>query len=210
MLWRGCRQLRHRPRSGHRRSRWRRRTERARSQPQQPPEQRQPGSNERGNPGTAATPPVAQKSGLLPRIRSLGFACVILLLARMLDEIFQPIFEEFERFVQPYEFQLWGTAIGITVVGFILMMGSILDLLLSPQTRSEAFTLHGLKAAWRSGAWLRVPRWRRRCIVTAGGLMFACGMLSFFFLLGPPTVKLLMGSALLYMLVSLSWAFWRA
>jgi hypothetical protein len=40
--------------------------------------------------------------------------------------------------------------------------------------------------------------------------MFACGMFSVFFLLGPPSVKLLMGGALLYMLVRLTWAFWHA
>lgn len=89
VLLRGWRQFRRRPRVGHRRSKQMRHTETTRSQPQQPQEQRQPGGSKRGSAVTAATPPVAKKSGLLQGIRNLGCAFVILLLAHVLDELFQ-------------------------------------------------------------------------------------------------------------------------
>ena len=43
------------------------------------------------------------------------------------------------------------------------------------------------------------------------GLPFAlCGMFGYFFVTGPPTVKLIIGAALAYAAVRFTWAWWRA
>lgn len=152
-----------------------------------------------------------KKSGLIKPLRKVGFALLVLFLASLIDEMLSPVIQKFEGFFKPYEFQILGITVGVAVLGFVLMMGGILDLLITERrTKSEGFTLQALKKAWHSGAWRRERLWRRRFIVTAGGLMLFFGMFSSFFLIGPPSVKLLTGIAIIYALVCLTWAFWHA
>jgi hypothetical protein len=175
---------------------------------QGPRKNEQVGKSKQGN---ASTQLPTRKSSLLKHIRDLGFTVLVLLVAGIIDEIFGPFVREFESFFKQYRFQLLGATIGIAVSGFILMMGSILDLLIrEPGPKSEGFTLQAMKKAWHSGAWRRESRWRRRFIVTAGGLMMFFGMFGSFFLIGPPSVKLLTGGAVIYALIRLTWAFWHA
>ncbi|HEX2095196.1 MAG TPA: hypothetical protein VHG28_22560 [Longimicrobiaceae bacterium] len=74
----------------------------------------------------------------------------------------------------------------------------------------DQFSFREAKDAWHSGAWLRDARWRRRYITTAGGLMTFIGLFGIFFVLGPAAIKLILGGALLYALVSMGRGFARA
>ena len=69
------------------------------------------------------------------------------------------------------------------------------------------FTLGELKAAWRSGRWLREPHWRRISMMLGGALAFLFGFLSAFFLLGggPMTVFWFV-----FMAIYVGWYFARA
>jgi hypothetical protein len=69
------------------------------------------------------------------------------------------------------------------------------------------FTLGELKAAWRSGRWLREPHWRRISMMVGGALAFLFGFLSAFFLLGggPMTVFWFV-----FMAIYVAWYFARA
>jgi hypothetical protein len=67
-----------------------------------------------------------------------------------------------------------------------------------------------MKQAWRSGAVLRESVWKRRLITSIGALMLTVGLFGSFLIVGPPWMKILMGSLLLYVLSRLSWGLWRA
>lgn len=67
-----------------------------------------------------------------------------------------------------------------------------------------------MKEAWRTGALWRDSRWRRRFCATAGGLMMVFGGFGVFFVIGPASIKLLVGGATLYALVRLTWGLWQA
>lgn len=67
-----------------------------------------------------------------------------------------------------------------------------------------------IKGAWRQQAWLTNPRWRRMYLMLAGGICMVLGLFGFFFVVGPPLVKLLCGGALLFATARTVWAFWRA
>ena len=54
------------------------------------------------------------------------------------------------------------------------------------------------------------PRWRRNFLISIGALVMAVGLFSLIAVVGPMGVKVLMGGALLYVLVRLSWAMARA
>lgn len=67
-----------------------------------------------------------------------------------------------------------------------------------------------IKNALRSGEWLRNADWRRFLLSFAAGLLWVFGGLGTAFVVGPPAVKLIVGTALIYLSVRLAWAFWRA
>lgn len=48
---------------------------------------------------------------------------------------------------------------------------------------------------------------RRRFVTTVGGLMTVAGLFGFLFVLGPPSIKILTGGALLFALVRTAWGF---
>jgi hypothetical protein len=87
-------------------------------------------------------------------------------------------------------YRIWGQAVG--------------------QEGGDAFTVAEMKAAWQAGALFGHPVWRRRLIVSVGVLMFAFGLFGSFVVIGPPWIKLLMAGALLYAIIRLSWALWKA
>jgi hypothetical protein len=75
---------------------------------------------------------------------------------------------------------------------------------------SDEASFHEVKAAWRQGAWLASPRWRRFLLMILGAFMVLYGMLGLFIVIGPPWVKLVAILALFYATLRAAWAFWRA
>ena len=67
-----------------------------------------------------------------------------------------------------------------------------------------------IKNACRSGAWWHDPAWRRFLLMVAGALLWLYGGFGIALVTGPPAVKLIVGAALLYLSVRLSWSIWRA
>jgi hypothetical protein len=136
---------------------------------------------------------------------------------------------------------------GSAVLGFALMMGGILDLIMAqdrvlshkgaedversvrmaarPVTwratsyrvwghatgreGSDKFMFRDMKQAWRSGAWCRETIWRRRFITATGTALLATGLFGIAFTLGPPPIKAIIGSAMIYACVMLARGFWR-
>jgi len=67
-----------------------------------------------------------------------------------------------------------------------------------------------IKVAFRTGDWLRDSAWRPICFGVVGALLAVIGMFGYFFVIGPPTVKVIVGGALAYALVRTAWGFWEA
>jgi hypothetical protein len=67
-----------------------------------------------------------------------------------------------------------------------------------------------IKEAWRSGEWRYEQNWLPVFLGLLAVTLIAFGMFGFFFVIGPPLVKLLCGGALLYATVRTAWAFWKA
>jgi len=150
---------------------------------------------------------LAIKSGFIKGVQALTLLAVFLTLVSMLDG---PI-RELEGYLKPYQLRLLGGTLAMAGLGFALMMEGVLGLFIARRpSKSEGFTVQAMKQAWRSGAWLRNPQWRRRFITVAGGVLMIFGIFSSFFVIGPPWVKLLGGGAMLYILACLIWAFWHA
>jgi hypothetical protein len=75
---------------------------------------------------------------------------------------------------------------------------------------SEQFSFRELKQAWKSGAVWREAIWKRRFITSIGALMLTIGLFGSFVVMGPPWIKVLMGSLLLYALSRITWGLWKA
>jgi hypothetical protein len=71
-------------------------------------------------------------------------------------------------------------------------------------------TFKEIKQAWLSGDWQREPKWLMIFIGLLAIALIAFGMFGFFFVIGPPLVKLLCSGALLYAMVRTTLAFWKA
>jgi len=67
-----------------------------------------------------------------------------------------------------------------------------------------------IKEAVRSGAWVREPGWRPLFAGLLGLALAIYGMFGYFFVIGPPLVKLMTGGALAYATARTIWGFWRA
>jgi hypothetical protein len=145
----------------------------------------------------------------------------------------------------------WPLIIGtgsVGVLGFTLMMGGILKLLMDQdeplnhadvedversvrmaarpvawrassyrvwgqaagRQGSEQFSFRELKQAWKSDAVWHDPIWKRRIITAIGALMLTVGLFGSFVVMGPPWIKVLMGSLLLYALSRISWGLWKS
>lgn len=74
----------------------------------------------------------------------------------------------------------------------------------------DEFSFAGLKQAWRSGAWRTDPQWRRRFIMTCGGLGIFYGGFGILFAAGPVGVRILALCAIIYSTVQTVRAFRRA
>jgi hypothetical protein len=67
-----------------------------------------------------------------------------------------------------------------------------------------------VKAAFRSGAWLYNPAMRVFCVGVIGLLLLVLGGLGYFFVIGPPAVKVMCGGAAVYAFGRTAWEFWKA
>lgn len=182
----------------------------------------------------------------MKKVRGWAGAFALVLAAIILGEL--PVMKELDHFIKDHEFW-WLVGIGSTgVIGFALLMGGILHMIVTrgepishedaedlsrsvklaarPTTwRASAYRIWGttaggqahdefsfraMKDAWRSGAWRRELLWQRRFVTTVGGLMTFIGLFGLFFVIGPTWMKVLMGGAMLYASVRLTWGFWQA
>jgi hypothetical protein len=73
-----------------------------------------------------------------------------------------------------------------------------------------AASFREIKVAFRTGGWLLDSKWRPICFGVIGTLLALMGMFGYFFVIGPPTVKVIVGGALAYALVRTAWGFWKA
>ena len=92
------------------------------------------------DPSTAATRTPGFQKGVLPWVGMLA----IVFLAVIIGEAFPPL-KGLERFLKAHQFPFLAATIGLTAVGFVLMMGGILDLLMAqgaPMSREEVEELH--------------------------------------------------------------------
>ena len=67
-----------------------------------------------------------------------------------------------------------------------------------------------IKEAFRNGDWFRNAEWRRFLLSFAAGMLWVGGGFGIAFVLGPPAVKLIVGVTMIYVVMRLGLAFWRA
>jgi len=172
----------------------------------------------------------------------------LLLVAIVLGQLLTPL-QDLDRYLQQHRVGYLLLTGGLGLVGFVLLMGSALDLIMSkgePMNHEEVedvsrsardmaarpyswrksiyrlwgegrgreghdeFSFRTLKDAVRDGIWWRESVWRRRVIATAGALLLTIAIFGLFIVVGPPTVKLVTGGALLYALARTVWGFWKS
>lgn len=123
------------------------------------------------------------------------FPLIALVVVRLLDDaaVFRPLTAFFT------EHRAIGLQVTVTAaaVGFVLFMGGIVHLLLTPGPPEE-FTLIELRRALRGRAWWRSSRWVRRLVILAGVALLTFGLFGFGLVMGPPGVKLIVVTALLF------------
>jgi hypothetical protein len=74
----------------------------------------------------------------------------------------------------------------------------------------EEASFLGIKQAVRSGTWRRDARYLRSVIGLAGLSLVLWGMFGYFFVVGPPLVKLICGGVIVYAHVRTVWGFIKA
>lgn len=74
----------------------------------------------------------------------------------------------------------------------------------------DEFSFAQLKAAFASGALLRMPLWRRRLCAVCGGMLIFLGVFGAVFVLAPMPVKLIAAAAAAYACVRIAWGLARA
>lgn len=180
------------------------------------------------------------------RLLHMAVLLALVFVAAVLAEL--PPMPALAAWIQKREWSLMIATGSVGVLGFTLMMGGILKLLMDQDESlshadvedversvrmaarpvawrassyrilgkaagrqgAESFKLQELKAAWKSGAVWHIPVWRRRLITTIGALMLFIGLFGLIVVVGPASLKVLFGGALLYALVRLTWGFWQA
>ncbi len=85
-------------------------------------------------------------------------------------------------------------AIALASLGFVLLAGGAIHLAIRGRGE-DSVSLAELKAAWRSGAWRRSPRWRRRFAMMTGALLMVVGVFGIPFVLGAAGIKMLIAVA---------------
>ena len=78
------------------------------------------------------------------------------------------------------------------------------------RTGADEFSIHSMKLAWRARAWRYDPVWRRRFLTFAGAMSMSLGIFGIIMVTGPAWIIVLLGAALTYAFVRITWAFWRA
>ena len=71
-------------------------------------------------------------------------------------------------------------------------------------------SFHQIKADLVTGAWLREPEARMWVAGLIGLWLLVFGLFGFFFVIGPPAVKVIVAASVLYAFARFSWAFARA
>jgi hypothetical protein len=120
---------------------------------------------------------------------------------------------------QPY----LGIAIGMTVVSAVSFMVSVFVLISGRQkekhtprrgevrlTGSATFAMGDIKAAVRTGQWLRDPEWRKVTWVIFSALVLALGIFGIFLVIAPPGVKVIIVIIMIYMAAMVGRAVVRA
>ena len=70
---------------------------------------------------------------------------------------------------------------------------------------------HDMKVAWRNGTWWADPDMRRKCTITVGGAICILGLFAVLLVaVSPPSVKLILGAALLHAMGMIGWSLWKA
>ncbi|MGH6890831.1 MAG: hypothetical protein ACREEP_01095 [Dongiaceae bacterium] len=75
--------------------------------------------------------------------------------------------------------------------------------------RDEA-SFREVKEAWKRRAWREGPRWRSNFIIAGGALLMGIGLFGFVFVMGAPSIKMLVAVAIVYAAARVIWAFWHA
>lgn len=68
-------------------------------------------------------------------------------------------------------------------------------------------SFYEVKKAFRSEAWLRDPAWWSICIGGIGVLFVFLGAFGYFFIIGAPTVKVMLSAAMAYAIGRTTWGF---
>lgn len=182
---------------------------------------------------------------VLKQALRLIVALALVFIAAVLAEV--PPMRTIAGWIQEREWPLVLLTGGVGTLGFTLMMGGIIKLLMDQDESlshtevedversvrmaaqpaawrassyrvwgrakgrrgSEQFTFGELKQAWRSGAVWHESVWRRRLLTSIGALMMTVGLFGSFVVMGPPWLKVLMGSVLLYALSRISLGLWK-
>jgi hypothetical protein len=171
---------------------------------------------------------------------------LLALLVIAIGEALPPL-QRLDAWTQAHRQPLLAVTLSLTGVGFILLMGMAIHLVLArgkPMSRREIDELAArrltsqpalwrrsvhrsrglavgaqgedsasfaeIKAAWRARAWQVSPRWRRLFAGLLGTAFLATGLFGLFVVIGPPGIKLLCGSVLLYAWIRSISAFLRA
>jgi hypothetical protein len=153
-------------------------------------------------------------------------AIVLILVLALIAELIPPfrqLTNYFDQNPQPYK----AIAIGISIAGWILMAGVIAYMIWKrgkSSTDDKSSRMSGLgqrrefyrevtflqiKEAWQSGQWIQT-QWLPIFLGLLALIFITIGMFGFFFIIGPPLVKLLGSCALVYAAVRTVQAFWNA
>jgi hypothetical protein len=182
----------------------------------------------------------------MKKLLQIAIGLAVVFVAAVLAEL--PPMPAIAAWIQEREWPLMLATGSVGVIGFTLMIGGILKLLMDKdeslshadvedversvrmaarpvtwrassyrvwgrtggQQGSEQFSFRALKQALKSGAVWHDSVWKRRFITSVGALMFTVGLLGSFVVMGPPWVKVLLGSLLLYAMGMISWGLWKA
>jgi len=106
------------------------------------------------------------------------------------------------------EAQAYATA-SLRVPNYVFYRGYFRGLAEGQQVEGMSDFL-AVKEAFRSGAWLRDAAWRSFLLMIAGALLWLYGGFGIAIVLGPPAVKIIVGTVLLYLSLRLIWSMWRA
>jgi len=135
----------------------------------------------------------------------------VVFLAIVLGEALTPLKRLDEQMVR-HRGVLVGATAGAAALGFVFFMGGVLYRLMMSDTTEfhDEASFREVKTAWRQRAWRISSRWRGVFVIAGGAMLMGLGLFAFFFVIGPPFIKVLIGAAVVYAAIRMAWAFWRA